>query len=271
MSKSYTYSAYALGVSAQFHSLDDSHNLDHVVPTLGASVLAPTGGHSRSRVIHYAFTVDQPRKRTLLSVRKIKTTVSGRNLGNRYETEVEADIEAVRLVEKLHIGAVRLHLLSTLDAESEGATPVVTTKGSHIEGVQLGAVTAEVVLDEEPLLSCGNAKQLADFYYRQTEDYRKKYGWRFALDAAPESPGVRCLQHKFSLVREIHITGPERDKQPISVDGYTIHWKGFGKIILGEVQVKCNDRRVTMVRLAMGSDAGGPGTVGGGQSNGSNG
>ncbi|MFY9727330.1 MAG: hypothetical protein WB579_11765 [Bryobacteraceae bacterium] len=271
MSKSYVFSGHALGVAAQFHSLDEAHNLDHVVPTLGASVLAPTGGHSRSRVIHYAYSVDQPRKRTLLSVRKIKTAVSGRDLGNRFETEIEADIEAVRLVEKLHIGAVRLHVLSAVDAESEDAKPVVTTKGSHIHDLQLGTVAAEVVLDEEPLLSCGNAKQLAEFYYKQTEDYRKKYGWRFALDTAPEIPGKRCLQHKFSLVREIRLTGPERDKQPISVDGYTIYWKGFGKIILGEVQVKCNDRRVTMVRLAMGSDAGGSGTAGGGQSNGGTG
>jgi len=268
MSKHYIFSGHALGVAAQFHSLDEAQNLTHVVPTLGASVLAPTGGLSRSRVTHYAFSVDQPRKRTLLSVRKIKTAVSGRDHGSRFETEVEAEIEALQAVEKLHIGAVRLHFLSTFDAESENSTPVVTTTGSHIHGVQLGAVAAEVVLDEEPLLSCGNANQLAEFYRKQTDDYRKKYGWRFALDTAPESPGRRCLQHKFSLVREIHLSGPERDKQSISVDGYTIHWKGFGKIILGEVHVKSNDRRIALVRLAMGSDAGGSGTIGSGQSNG---
>ena len=268
MSKSYTFSGHALGVAAQFHSLDEAHNLNHAVPTLGASVLAPTGGLSRSRVTHYAFSVDQPRKRTLLSVRKIKTAVSGRDHGNRFETEVEADLEALQVVEKLHIGTVRLHFLSTLDAESESATPVVTTTGSRIEGLHLGNVKAVVVFDEEPLLSCGTAAQLGEFYRKQTDDYRKKYGWRFALDTAPEIPGRRCLQHKFSLVREIHLSGPERDQQSISVDGYTIHWKGFGKIILGEVHVKSNDRRIALVRLAMGSDAGGSGTIGSGQSNG---
>jgi hypothetical protein len=269
MSKHYIFSAHALGVAAQFHRLDEAQNLNHVVPTLGASVLAPTGGLSRSRVTHYAYSVDRPRRRTLLSVRKIKTAVSGRNLGNRLETEVEADIEAVQVVEKLHIGAIRLHFLSARPAEPENAVPVVTTTGIRIDGVHLGNVKAVVVLDEEPLLSCGTADQLAEFYRKQTDDYRKANDRRFVLDTAPEGAGGPCRQHMFSLVREIHLSGPERDRQLITVDGYTIHWKGFGKIILGEVHVKGNDRRVTMVRLAMGSDAGGHGTAGGAESNGS--
>jgi len=267
MSKEYTFSGHAFGVAAQFHRLDEAQNLCHVVPTLGASVLAPTGGHSRSRVLHYAYTVDQPRKRTLLSVRRIKTAVSGRDLGNRFETEVEADIEAVQFVEKLHIGTIRLHFLAARPAEPDDAPPVITTTGSRIEGVQLGNVKAAIVLDEEPLLSCGSSEQLGEFYGKQTDDYRQANEKRFKLDAA----GGPCQLHKFSLVREIHLSGPEREKQLITVDGYTIHWKGFGRIILGEVQVKGNDRKVAMVRLAMGSDAGGPGSVGGGQSNGNSG
>lgn len=268
MSKDYAFSGHAFGVAAQFHALDEAKNLCHVVPTLGASVLAPTGGHSRSHVIHYAYSVDLPRKRTLLSVRKIKTAVSGRDLQNRFETEVEADLEAVHVVEKLHIGAIRLHFLSARAAEPDDAVPVITTKGSRIEGVQLGAVKAVVTLDEEPLLACGTADQLGDFYRKQTDDYRKANEKRFKIDTAPDGAASPCRSHRFSLVREIHLSGPERDKQAISVDGYTIHWKGFGKIILGEVNVKGNDRRIAMVRLAMGSDAGGSGTAGGGQSNG---
>jgi len=267
MSTHYIFSGSALGLAAQFHRLGGAANLNHVVPTLGASVLASTGGHSRSRVAHYAFSVDLPQKRTLLSVRKIKTAVSGRDLGNRLETEVETDIEAVEVVEKLHIGTIRLQFLSARDAQPESAAPTVTTTGSRIEGLQLGKVKAVVVLDEEPLLACGTGDQLADFYGKQTDDYRTANGWRYKL-AAPAGAAGSCLPHTFSLVREIHLSGPEREKQLISVEGYTIHWKGFGRIILGEVHVKCNDRRVNMVRLAMGSDAGGSGTAGSGQSNG---
>jgi hypothetical protein len=59
-----------------------------------------------------------------------------------------------------------------------------------------------------------------------------------------------------------------RGTQSTCVDGYAIHWKGFGRIVLGEVHVKGNGRCVTLVRLAIGSDAGGPGAVRSGQSNG---
>ena len=267
-SKYFRFSGHALGVAARFTQLDEMENLNHVIPTLGSSVLAPTGGDAQASVKDYAYTVDKPRKRTLLSVRKVETATHGRDLGKRFETEVEADVEELRLVEKLNIGYIHLHFLSKFDSEAENPVSVVTTKGSRIEGLQMGQVKAEVILDEEPLLFSGNSEQLAEFYNKQKDDYRAKNGWRFALDPAAEGKCKCCREHKFSLVREIHLSGPERDLRSITVDGYTIHWKGFGKIILGEVHVKSNDRRIALVRLAMGSDAGGSGTIGSGQSNG---
>jgi|SRR5208283_2106640 len=267
-SRYFRFSGHSLGVAALFHQLDEEHNLNHVIPTLGASVLAVTGGVAQATVKNYAYTVDHPRKRTLLSVRKVETAAHGRDLGGHYETEVEADIEDLRVVDKLNIGYIRLHFLSARPNEGDDAVSAISTKGSRIEGLQMGNVKAEVILDEEPLLSCGNADQLAEFYNKQTDDYRKANGWRFALEPASEGKCKCCREHKFSLVREIRLSGPEPEKQKISVDGYTIHWKGFGKIVLGEVHVKCHDRRISLVRLAMGCDAGGHGTAGGGQSNG---
>ena len=74
--------------------------------------------------------------------------------------------------------------------------------------------------------------------------------------------------YRFSLVREIQLIGEEVDKQPMEVTGNVIYWKGFGRIILGEVHVKGHERKISLVRLAMGSDAGGDGSAGSGQSNG---
>jgi hypothetical protein len=264
----FKFSGHALGVAARFHQLDEQENLNHVIPTLGSSVLAATGGVAQASVKDYAYTVDQPRKRTLLSVRKVETATHGRDLGKRFETEVEADVEELRVVEKLDIGYIRLHFLSKFDSEAANPVSLVSTKGSRIEGLQMGNVKAEVILDEEPLLFSGNAEQLAEFYNKQTDGYRAKNGWRFALDPAAEGKCKCCHEHKFSLVREIRLSGPEAEKQKISVDGYTIHWKGFGRIVLGEVHVKGNERRVALVRLAMGCNAGGPGSAGGGGSNG---
>jgi hypothetical protein len=151
-SKYFRFSGHSLGAAALFHQLDEVQNLNHTIPTLGASVLAPTGGLAQASVKNYAYTVDQPRKRTLLSVRKVETAAHGRDLGDRYETEVEAGVEELRVVDKLSIGYLRLHFLSTRAADSDDAVSVLTTKGSRIEGLQLGNVKAVVNLDEEPLL-----------------------------------------------------------------------------------------------------------------------
>jgi hypothetical protein len=258
----FKFSGCSLGVSAVFTELDGQTGLNHVIPSLAPAVLGSTGGRAQGSETDYAYIVEQPRKRTLLSVRKADTVTHGRTSDTKYETEVEADIEELSVVDKLNIGSVHLHFLSTFDPKDQKSK--VSTKGSRIEGVQLGKVTAEVILDEEPLLFSGNGDQLVEFYNKQSDDYRQKNGWRFKL--APD--GKCCREHKFSIVREIKLSGPEPEKQKITVDGYTIHWKSFGKIVLGEVHVKCNERRVTLVRLAMGCDAGGNGTAGGGASNG---
>jgi hypothetical protein len=264
----YTFSGHAVGAAAQFHRLDELDNLNHVVRTLGASVLPATGGLSQVHVPEYSYDVSEPRKRTLLSVRRIETTAAGRDLGSRYETEVEADIESLAVVEKLYIDRVRLHFLSVRDATSEDSEPVVTTNGSRIEGLRLGSVQVNVVLDDEPLLYCGTKNQLTCFYRKQTPQYRRAHSWRFGTDPDAAEIAEHKGHCKWSLVREIALSGPEDEKRLISVDGYTIVWKGFGRIVLGEIMVKEQERRLTMVRLAMGSDAGGSGSVGDGQSNG---
>jgi hypothetical protein len=265
-SRRYLYSGHTVGAAAHFHRLDDVENLNYAVPTLGASVLPVTGGLSRGHASNYSFDVDEPRHRTLLSVRRIDSMAHGREFADRFETEIETDIESIHVVEKLHIDSLKMHLLSTL--RKDEAHPTVSSNGSLIEGMRLGRVAVKVVLDDEPLHECGTKEQLAAFYKRQSDDYKRENSWRFHTVAETGELADPHGHYVYSLVREIKLEGPEEEKQDMSVDGYTIVWKGFGRLILGEVVVKGSNRQVTMVRLAMGSNAGGSGSVGCGQSNG---
>ena len=264
--KRYIFAGHAIGAAAQFHRLDELQNLKHVIPTLGASVLPTTGGLSKSHASNFCFNVDHPRRRSLLSVRKIESTAAGRDLGSRFETETETEIESIGFVEKLRIDLIKVHVLSTRDENKEA--PTVTSKGNKIEGVHLGAVEAKITLDEEPLSAAGSMDQLADFYKKQTAEYRPQNSWRFNTDPSATELPAGYNYYTFSLVREIKLTGPEDEKQKITIDGYTIKWEGFGRIIIGETLVKKDDRRLTMVRLAMGSDAGGAASAGEAESNG---
>jgi hypothetical protein len=264
----YMFAGHALGVAARFHRLDELENLNHVIPTLGACVLAATGGRSHShRDGPYRYEVDQPRKQCLLAVDRIDAWVEGRQPDGRLETEVNVEVDGLGVVEKLRVESIRLHILAVrkgMDGEAE-----VTTRGNRIDGMRMGHVEARIVLDDEPLSWTGSQGQLAGFYRSRDTRYRERNRERFYTTADGTALADDHGCHRFSLVREIHLSGPESERQAISVEGNTIHWKGFGRIILGEVHVKGDDRRVSLVRLAMGSDAAGDGTAGGGQSNGS--
>lgn len=255
-----------MGAAAHFHRLDDVENLNYPIPTLAGSVLPVTGGLSRGHISDYSFDVDEPRHRTLLSVRRIDTVASGKEFADRYETEIDAEIESIHVVDKLHIDAMQLHVLSTI--QKGQAEAAVSTKGNRIEGMRLGRVAVTVTMDDEPLCACGTKPQLAEFYKRQSDDYRRDQSWRFLTDPKTGELADPYGHYVFSLVREIRLEGPEDEMQAITVEGYTIRWKGFGRLVLGEVVVKSNNRQLTLVRLAMGSNAGGNGSVGCGQSNG---
>ena len=264
----YLFSGHAIGAAAHFRRLDQTTGLNHLIPTQAASVLPTTGGLSQASASDYSYRVDQPRPMVLFSVGKASSTAAGRCVDDAtFVTEVQVDLETVGVVEKLRIGLVRMHMLSTFTIGT--AEPVVSTSGSRLEGLWLGNVEARIELDDEPLTGCGTQPQLATLYRGKDPDYRQNYAWRYATQAGAPEIAAHGPHYRCSVVRNIQLVGPEAEKQAMTVQGYTIAWKGFGKIILGEVYVKGNDRQLTMVRLAMGSDAGGSGSAGSGQSNGS--
>jgi hypothetical protein len=262
----FAFSGHAIGVAAHFHRIDDVHDLDHNIPTLGSSAIPIVGGHSRHRVANFCYTASHPRHITLLSAQKVETHARGNCLPNKqFETEIHAVVHSVRFVDKLHVDLVEMHQRSLA---TEGAGSSITTRGSKIEGLRLGNVEVNVELDEEPFATSGTKKELDAFYMRQDDAYRKANCGRFHTE--PGAKSITAHKGKFysSLVKKISLKGPAADLQTMHVEEYSIKWDGFGKIFLGEVIISDQDRRITMIRLKMGSTAGGSGTTGDGHSNG---
>lgn len=266
--KYYVFSGHAIGVAAHIHKLDDVLNLNHLIPTQAAAVLPGTGGLSEGHSANYCFAVDKPRKRTLVSVRQAHSIAAGRCFDDRWETEVKTEVESVGILEKLDIDSVKLHMVATRYRDSDKMT--VEMKGSSIEGLRFGGVTAKIVLDTEPVQYCTSTEALADFYRRQPASWRSANARRFSTYPDAAEVAETKSRIKFSLVREIQLTGTQNADHPVRVleDGYTIKWDGFGRIIVGEMFVKGNDRKITLLRLHMGSDGGGSGSVGDTSSNG---
>jgi hypothetical protein len=229
--------------------------------------LPVTGGLSHSHVHSYEYKVDEPWQRSLLSVKRVESKAEGADTGDGSHTEVHSEIEEISVVEKLHITRVILNMSSARTAEGP---PVIRTTGNRIEGMRLGKVHVTVVLDDETLCTCGTKQQLADFYAGQTEDFRRANAWRFSTQAGASELQEHGGYYKCTLVREIQLSGPADEVAKIPPpEGNKIYWPGFGRIYLGEVLVGVRERRMTMIRLAMGSDAGGSGSIGDAGTNGS--
>lgn len=253
----FVFSGHAIGAAAQFDRVGLNSSRTYMIPALGASVLPPTGGQSRSEVSDYYCEASDPTRKCLLSVRHIFTRAEGRIVGTRFETETEAVIESVTVAGLLHIDFVRVHVVAVRDGLQ--GVPKVTTTGNRIGTIQLGnTVTATVELDESPLMHCGRGSELAEFLQGRSEE--DLHTARFT----PQPNGT----YTYTLVKNIDLFGPQDDVRKIEKDRNILYWKPFGFMHFGEVVVGAEDRQVTMVRLQMGSDAGGSGTVGDGQSNG---
>ncbi len=264
--KRFEFSGHAIGAAAHFHRLDDLENLNHVIPTLGQSAIPVVGGHSHHQVQHKCFSADRPRKRVLLALEHAEATSTGRFIDDtHFETEIGAVVRSIDILEKLHAEAVELH--QTSSRAWEGPQSSIKTSGCKIEGLRLGNVAVEVELDEEPFAKCGTKQELNAFYRAQSESWRRENAGRFHTAANAASIQDYNGRYFCTLVKKIELSGPQEELKAIHVDGYSIKWDDFGTIFLGELIVREADRHVTMIRLKMGSNAAGSGTVGDGHTN----
>jgi len=261
----YMFAGHAIGAAARYHRLGTTA-VNEVIPAQGAVVLAPTGGRSEWTSGPFRYDVSHPQQRCLLKVDRVYTWVEGRDPDGRFETETNIEVDGMEVSEMLRIDAIRGHHLAVRNG-IDGVAKVMSN-GNRVEGLRMGNVTARITFDHEPLTHTGSQAQLAEFYRSRDDDYRKRNGWRFYTTPDGKELADDHGHHRFSLVSRIELSGPESEKQKISVTDCTIYWPGFGRIILGEVHVKAQDRRISLVRMAMGSDGGGSGTGGGSGSNG---
>jgi hypothetical protein len=262
----FMFSGHALGVAAHFHRLDDLENLDHAIPAMASSLIPVTGGRSHQEHKNQVHTADKPRQRTLLSVGHAESTAIGRTLDDtHFETEIHAIVRNLALLDQLHVDLVEMHQTSSRAWDDPHSC--FSTKGCKIEGLKLGNVHVKLQLDETPFAECGTRLDLNRLYASESDAFRRENSKRFHSEPDAKSLTEYNGRYYASLVKKIELEGPENEKSKMKVDGYSIKWDGFGKIFLGEVIMTDKERRVTMIRLKMGSSAGGGGGVGDGQTN----
>ncbi len=242
----YIFKAYTAGLTAQFHRLGAQTGLAHVIPALGTAVLPVTGGRSHSRDSRYECSITDPKGSSLVTAGLVEGRAKGSDDGTNFITVVYSKAEDVHITGRLHFDQVEVELTSTTGRDRS----TTFTFGAHtIQGMRLGNALAVVEFDDDIMKHCGSRKELSGYCGNKCRDI---------------GDYLLC-----SIVKQVTLIGQPEEGQITKIGDNFISWDVFGTIFLGEVLVGDKERRVTMVRLQMGSDNGGSGAIGDAGTNGS--
>jgi hypothetical protein len=263
--KRYVYRGNAVGASAHITRVDTHENLEHYAPALATASLPDIGGVSEGNAEDFNFSVDHPRKLNVLSFKSAKTRAEGKKDGKGgWTTRVDSHVRGLSILEHVFVDSIDAHLRSSHVPDDHH--PLIRAEGNRIEGLRLDDYALNVVLDESVFIDCGSKTELAQRFATDRE-LRTRHAWRF--NAEPEAPAIPEHRGYFicSLVREIGWVG--KAHPDVTIDGYTLRWRNFGRIHLGEILIGEGVRRLMMVRAEMGSPVEGSAAGGGGDINGS--
>jgi hypothetical protein len=255
----FAFRGNAVGTGARLTRIDPAKDLNIVVPVQGACSLPVIGGESKAEVGPFSFSIDKPSKLEVLRFSRASTAAvsntSGAGASQRFVTQVQSSVKDAAIIEKVKVAAASAAFTS-VHGIRDTYPKVTPDKGSTvIDGLVLGNRKVTVTIDAKPFQDCPTKESLIKLYGENATFRRKMFGRLGATsDKAlkpPETNGIIVG----TIVEKIVVEGP--DDGTIKVVGYKIFWEGVGQVILGEILISDFFRRLTMIRVELGSPIGG--------------
>ena len=169
----------------------------------------------------------------------------------------EQTVHAQSSIERLAVGN-RLFLeragahLKTVYRSGDGQ-PTITPLKAQITGLVIDGVRFTVSVSTKSIASFGTCDQ----FHRACqhgEHFHETHGKRFLSFRDGQRDGQAAKDCSvYSLVDRITWKGKLPEGAEVSEDSHVIVWPDFGKVILGEMLISDFSRRLTMVRLELGS------------------
>jgi hypothetical protein len=130
--------------------------------------------------------------------------------------------------------------------------PTITPVEASIEGLVIDGVRFNVKIGAETVTNLATCHQFHhaaehDKHFKATQGSRLLSLW----DAADGRTAKGCFV--YSLVERIEWDGKLPKGADVSEDSNVIVWPDFGKVVLGEMLISHFNRRMTMMRLELGS------------------
>ena len=226
----------------------------HQIDIQAASALPITGGHGHARVEKFQF-------REFISFERGYSHVSGglQVDDKSYNTLATAVLEGLNMFDIFTADRIVSRLYSKHpEPDAEGK---ITWVGSKFENVRVAGCELNIELHHDlfkELLTFEHAKEA----FEKNTEFRK-------IAEDPLDSGAKLKPSELdgailcSIVKKIEAKDPR-----VEINGHQIYVPGFGRVYLGELLIKKNEKTLTMLRYELGSTTGGSGTGGGTKTNG---
>jgi len=181
------------------------------------------------------------------------------------ETKVNASVEGLVILGRVHIGHAAVGLISHSAVGQE--QPVIHLKGNRLDDVRIDDSKLKITLAEDFYCECDTKDKLAKRHKAGLAPHHARLllpGVSGATEVKefPDAKGtVKC-----TIVQDIQWDGPPHPTAKIH--GHVVHVPDFGKIYFGEMFITGESRRLTMVRFQLGSPDGGEVSAAEGETNG---
>jgi hypothetical protein len=252
--------------------------VSHVIDTIASTALPISGGAASAaagNTIH-----SHPQLGNIVSCKSASAQVAGslNNTDGRHTTLVTVTVEGLNVLDTVTADRIVMKLSAHHHpSEEEGH---FIPLGSHFDNLKIAGHPVKVELDHELFSTCDT---YADFKQRYQSDaaFRKRvrkqflwgdydadtpqflkdrFQWHTGKDTPPESKGlVPC-----TVVKSVQHDQPN----VLKTYGNVIIVPQFGKVFLGELNLKSGTRHLTMLRLELGSPVAGSMSIVGGGGNG---
>jgi hypothetical protein len=241
MEKRFVFRGNAVGAAGHIHKPEDQ-----IIWVQGASTLPVIGGYSRSSVDRVKFT-------DVLSVENVRTQATGdfKEAERAYTTLTNSVVRGLNVNGRLTADALEATMTST--HPEDGSEPSIVPLGTSITNLRLDGYPVDVTLDTD-LFTKYSTRQSLSRAYASDDGFYKRYGQRFLKpENYKPAPGKRQIPEVNGYIVTSIVSRIVTKHPKAAVSGNVITLNGFGRIFLGELLITAVSRRLTLVRLKLGS------------------
>lgn len=241
-------SGYAVGVGG-FVTRANGKDTSYLLPVQGASALPIIGGYSHSLVDGRTNKDQAP----FVSFAKIETEAQGEADVHRPKdkaiVKTRAVVTGLSVVGRFNADYVQASL--QLTHQGANSEPTISMDGTSFGSIVLDDEIIRVRIDQE-LATKTTQNLLLEDVKRNGAKYKHRFLHGAKQDAqVPRLSGSQYIM--ISIVDNITVVPRDPKKKPkAQVNGHVVTLEGFGAIYFGEMMIRAESRRLSMLRFELG-------------------